>query len=365
MAESAAMETALYFPYMRVPQDPWFTQILLYWDNAAIIAPFSLWTHCGNGSLGGYISELVDARLLQLVDANDLPGGSQRKLRDSFLARLSNYSHTGEVSQWMTLHGGKLADDILKELYRRGLARPLHGTGYEAWWNVEYTIANLYMFYLAGAICGSHDGFHPVTDSEDAISLLGSENDNKITRLRKLRYAAVFNALPVPSQPIPAVEIARFKDEHNEELHRIRTFLDGKLADAAAIDDEDLRRSKANEIMQEIAHDVVVLRDQMKRRNWPRIVFMGLGGVASAGLAVAATSVAGGDVLALGLGIASGVTSLAGAGYQTEEIIRASRFDQHAPLVYAALTPDLYLLAHWAIAELKERMDEEREGRGT
>ncbi len=86
---------------------------------------------------------------------------------------------------------------------------------------------------------------------------------------------------------------------------------------------------------------------------------MGLGGVAGAGLALAATSVAGGDVLALGLGIASGVTSLAGAGYQAEEMIRSSRFDRHAPLVYAALTPDLYLLAHWAITELKERMNEE------
>jgi hypothetical protein len=359
MAESAVAETALYFPYMRVPQDPWLTQVLLYWDTAAIIAPFSIWAHCRDGSLGGYVSELVDAGLLRLVDPMALPGVSQRKLHDSFLAKLSNYSSSGEVSQWVPLHGGKLADDILRELYGRGLARPLRSTGYEAWWHVEYTVANLYMFYLAGAICGSHDDFLPVTDSEDAISLLGSENDNKITRLRKLRYTAVFNALPVPSQPIPAVEIARFKDEYNEELRRIRTFLDGKLADAAAIDDDDLRRVKTNEIMQEISHDVVVLRDHMKRRNRPRIVFMGLGGIAGAGLTLAATSVAGGDVLALGLGIAGGVTSLAGAGYQAEEIIKASRFDRHAPLVYAALTPDLYLLAHWAIAELQERMTEE------
>ena len=33
------METALYFPYIRVPETPWFSQVLLYWDAAAAIVP--------------------------------------------------------------------------------------------------------------------------------------------------------------------------------------------------------------------------------------------------------------------------------------------------------------------------------------
>jgi hypothetical protein len=33
------METALYYPYIRVPETSWFTQILLYWDRAATIVP--------------------------------------------------------------------------------------------------------------------------------------------------------------------------------------------------------------------------------------------------------------------------------------------------------------------------------------
>jgi hypothetical protein len=33
------VDTALYFPYMKAPEDAWFTQILLYWDDAATIVP--------------------------------------------------------------------------------------------------------------------------------------------------------------------------------------------------------------------------------------------------------------------------------------------------------------------------------------
>ena len=31
------METALYFPYIRVPETSWFTQILLYYETGTVI----------------------------------------------------------------------------------------------------------------------------------------------------------------------------------------------------------------------------------------------------------------------------------------------------------------------------------------
>ena len=36
------METALYFPCIRVPESTWFTQILLCWDRAATIIPHEM-----------------------------------------------------------------------------------------------------------------------------------------------------------------------------------------------------------------------------------------------------------------------------------------------------------------------------------
>ena len=33
------MDTALYFPYISVPQGSWFTRVLLYWDGVASVVP--------------------------------------------------------------------------------------------------------------------------------------------------------------------------------------------------------------------------------------------------------------------------------------------------------------------------------------
>ena len=60
------MDTALYFPYVRVPQTPWFTQVLLYWDRAASIVPYSLRDQ--EGALDPYMHELAGEGLLEYVE---------------------------------------------------------------------------------------------------------------------------------------------------------------------------------------------------------------------------------------------------------------------------------------------------------
>jgi hypothetical protein len=152
-----------------------------------------------------------------------------------------------------------------------------------------------------------------------------------------LRYAAVLEALPAPSAPVPARELASFKDNHQDQLRRLRLQLDGRLADIAAIDDEDLRRVKGNAVMQEIHDDVAVLQEQMTKRSWPRVVLVGVGGVVAPALLLASTVATGGAALALGLAVGSGAVTTGTAAYQATKMIGSSRFDRHAPLVYAAL----------------------------
>jgi hypothetical protein len=86
---------------------------------------------------------------------------------------------------------------------------------------------------------------------------------------------------------------------------------------------------------------LAVLREQMERRHWPRIVMVGIGGVVGAALAMASGVVTAGGTLALGLAVAGGTVSLAGAGYQATSIFREPRFNKRAPLAYAALAADL------------------------
>jgi len=51
------METALYFPYIRIPENAWFSQILLYWDRAATIVPREI--QDDSGIVGRYMRELT------------------------------------------------------------------------------------------------------------------------------------------------------------------------------------------------------------------------------------------------------------------------------------------------------------------
>lgn len=44
----------------------------------------------------------------------------------------------------------------------------------------------------------------------------------------------ISEALPSPGGPVPARELAAFKDRHSEALLRCRRFLDAKIADLAA-----------------------------------------------------------------------------------------------------------------------------------
>jgi hypothetical protein len=192
------------------------------------------------------------------------------------------------------------------------------------------------MAYLVGAITGAKEGFIPVTDSRLSLAALGPSASNSKERLRQLRFAAI-QALPAPSLPPPVGEIAAFKERHGDDLRRLRSHLDTKLADLAMIEDEQIRQVKFSGLVQEIQDEVMYLRQQMKQRNWPKVALVGLGGVIGAGLTTATALVTGGSALLVGLAVGSGLTTGGGAAYQLTEILRSPRLARRSPLAYAAL----------------------------
>jgi Family of unknown function (DUF6236) len=336
-----SVETALYFPYIRVPQTSWFTQILLYWDAGAAIVPQSM--HHDDAALGPYMAELVRERLVTLVRPDGELWMHQEAFKRRFVELLDTHRPIEAAGRrkWTQVHTDKLGWSLFREMADRGLARKHEGPEWESWWDVEESIADLYMAYLAGAICGVRKEAFPVTDSSRAVARLGPASGDTMSRLRELRYAAVMNALPAPSAPVPARELVSFKQDHQERLSRLRVHLDGRLADIAAVDDEDLRLVKTKSALQEIRDEVAVLQERMAKRAWPQIVLVGVGGVVGSALALASTVATGGGALALGLAVGSGVLSLGTASYQAAELVGSPRFDRHAPLVYAALTAAL------------------------
>src|SRR5438876_3365601 len=67
--QEETMETALYFPNIRVPEESWFTRVILYWDDAASIVPRRM--HDSDVVLSGYMSELISAHLVRRIQPWD------------------------------------------------------------------------------------------------------------------------------------------------------------------------------------------------------------------------------------------------------------------------------------------------------
>ena len=330
------METALYFPYIRVPQSAWFTQILLYWDQVATIVPKSLWGE--DAEISPYMYELRRAGLLEFVDPNrDL--WTDGRFIDSFLKAL-DASAILSSTEWTEgrVHAGKMSSDVFRELEQRGLVR---GEPWAPWWKVERQTANLYMGYLAGVVTGRRvsEGLNtfPVTDTGEGISELSGLNGTIEDKLRELRYTAVMEALPVPAAALSAEEILDFKNETRDKLARLRRYLDQKLVDIAALDSGELREVKSRLALDEIHDEVETLRERMQKRNWPPIL-AGIGGVAASILAAGASLATGVGGLALGLSVGAGLLSTADAGFKVFERSRSSPY-KDAPLVCALLTP--------------------------
>jgi hypothetical protein len=333
------VETALYFPYMRVPESSWFTQILLYWDSAATIVPVSLWREFHEHE---YMTELLRADLLKFVRPLDAHETSRVGFEQEFLKMFSAHEpRIPDRKRWTRIHTEKIEPYIFAELRRKGLAEPEPAEDEEfGWWQVEETTAALYMAYLAGVISGRNEGFFPVTDSRRSLAALAPAGSELKDKLRELRFAVV-RALPAPAQPVPVNELRAFKERHRDELRRLRLHLDRRLVDLAAIDDAEVRQIKSESLIQEIQDETARLREQMKKRRWPKVALVGFGGVMGAALATAAAVTTGGAALVVGLGVGSGLVTGGAAAHQLSEIVRAPRFDRRAPLIYAALGQSL------------------------
>lgn len=79
----------------------------------------------------------------------------------------------------------KMSADMFHRLEDRGLARHVPGGG--PWWQVESSVADLYMAYLASALSAAHPGTAPVSDTSRAIATLGDPQLSFSDRLNALR----------------------------------------------------------------------------------------------------------------------------------------------------------------------------------
>jgi hypothetical protein len=335
-------ETALYFPYIQVPESPWFTRVLLYWDQAAAIVPDSL---DGNGRMTNtYMRELVDERLLiEMRPDSALARVDSTQYNETFLRHLATEPAPGRQAKFSRIHIGKMPPELFDELSARGLAYEMtHSYG---WWMVESSVADRYMAYLASYISSRTPGMFPVTDRPGTLTALVPKaralSQDPAQRINALRYAIIKDVLPAPKGSVRPAELRRFKEENAEPLQRCLDELNDGLSLIAAQDDPVQMLEAELRLRRKISAEVTELQEQMARRRWPRIGVVNVGAVANAGLGVFDAFDGAYDPMSLAARVAIGLWGVAGPVQETVEAMREPQIDRQKPMAYAVMASRL------------------------
>jgi hypothetical protein len=330
---------ALYYPYIKVPKSPWFTQVLLYWDRVGAIVPYEYLQDPDR--LGKYMVSLVRESLIEQV----IPGMHLYRAENfegAFLRYIdAKYGVNGEqyTSNWAKksanngspIHMEKL-EGIGKKLCKRGLAKRQKAKDYMPWYKVEPRIANDFMAYLAGVLGQMSDEiqYSPITDQKSQLNpfIPQSIPEDKKYRVRQLLLE---NILPAPTKPLEAAQLNDFKQEHKEPLKRFRTKIEDKVSELAAIPDEEFQQMRLQDITASFNETINEITARMQEKpRWPRIGFGTICTIVGSGIS-AWQAIISQD---LKFGLTGAALSLAPAVYEAFRGSRMPFSDQ--PLAYAA-----------------------------
>jgi len=324
------MPKAIYYPYIKVPDSPWFTRTLLYWDSVGAIVPYEYIENPER--LGHHMAALVREKLVtQVVPAMHLskvPGFDAAFLDhvDAMTARQSAPSNL-----WPKVHIEKL-QQVAEGLCQRGLARQDKSKKYSPWYNVEPQIAEEFMAYLAavlGQIPGE-DKFVPVTDQINHLQQFRVPAPS-VVRRPSIRELVLPRLLPSPSDAVDAASLAEFKENHGAELLDFRREIEFHIAEWARIESDAERELAIQEGLDLLAGRVRQVSEKMEQARWPRLDFGGLCTIVGSGLAVCGAVTTGDFVFGLpgaGLSLASAVFQAFGGSDSNEA---------GCPLAYAVL----------------------------
>lgn len=327
-------DKVIYFPYIRVPENKWFTQVLLYWDEVGSIVPSEYIKHPER--LGKYTGELVRAELVKPIS----PGSyihEVPRFEEGFLKLIEENQIIAERMfalehrETVRIHVEKFSP-LIYDLCGMGLAQEAE----DPWFEVERLTGDLYMAYLASVLGKSQDlMMEPITDRANSLSVYSTSPENishPTDILSDLRIGVLEGILPAPAERIPVSELVKFKNLYFDLLSRFRRHVELSLIDIALIPDNNLRDEKVRLFKNELIDQIEEIREKMRERCWHRIVL----GTVAAAIPLIGTAVSGNIPSAL-LGLpplAVAIHSAYSGSKRKQEHIMSS------PLAYAALAQE-------------------------
>ncbi|WP_027469534.1 hypothetical protein [Deefgea rivuli] len=325
---------ALYFPYIALPQDSWTTKALLYWDKLSSIVPMDHLDRPEQMSefmrsllAEGLVEPVIPAQFIHQVERFD---AAFIDLIDTRLRRNHRSGSADDSLRRTTrIHVEKLGE-IPSFLVESGLAKQIDW----AWYDVETTIANQFMSYLAACL-GAIPAVNatPVTDKAIFASSLrprGLQPARQPLHQHKSREVILRHLLPTPAGPVDIDKLLSFKRRHGHLLPPLRASVEAHCTLVATLPDEKDRIEANEAFLLDSRQKVAEIEDAM-RPSFGKVVFGSLAPLFGAGLAVQATD-PGNKV-----GYAGAALSLSGAIYQAVSSIRGSRrAAENRPLAYIA-----------------------------
>jgi hypothetical protein len=278
------MTGLLYFPYISIPDTPWLTRSLLYWDEVGSIVPYD-YIHVPE-NLTPFMRDLVASQLVRQVfpeqytwQIHDFEDSFIAYLeRDPQFAKLLEAVRKGKAFRTRPIHIEKLAG-LMRRLIRLGVAR--RGSG--PWVDVHEVVAEKFMAYLA-MIIGVMTDLQPASDQLSGlkhVALRGSKKPSWSPVRDSERTLILRDVLPVPDQ-IPNVDsLLRFKQDNGPLLRNFRTQVEHFLLDLEA-SPKPQRAARKRLFLQSVADEKKHIEELIRRQRWS---IFGLGSLASLGSA--------------------------------------------------------------------------------
>jgi len=249
--------------YIQVPNNSWFSNILLYWDRVYSIVPLEYYSY--PTLLEDHTRTLIKENLLKPLH----PAYYIEKIPDfetRFLAIADKQNSHHNDTTTTRVHIEKLGS-LSNELIERGYAKRLE----YPWFSVKRNIANQFMLYLATEL-GKLNQIHakPVTDEliHNEVCQIREKRQHKLElTISQIRPPILKQLLPSPIEEIEPRAILSFKEDHGDLLVKFRGAIEDKLIDLAALP-EDTRDDAISLFIEEKKTQMNELRQLMDDRGW-------------------------------------------------------------------------------------------------
>lgn len=263
--------SAIYFPYINVPESAWVSQQLLYLERLGSIVPSDF---VYNPSLlTPYMRDLVASELVFQVIPQRYPV-YRNEFDEGFLHLLKSQrclldekNPKRHQNQFFEIHLEKIGSSLTHELEAMGL---LVRKNYP-WFIIEKRIGILLMTYIATVLGMSNEiNMTPLTNDPAFL---------KPFRTRKFQYHKQIDAeiivldkiLPIPNKPIPVNDLVRFKEKYSQLLIPFRREVLSRVSHIDTIKERDHRKYAINELVSDLNEKIEEITRRLEEQRWGEV----------------------------------------------------------------------------------------------